>query len=104
MMRIRKNDTVKILSGKDRGKKGKILRAMPKEDKVVVEGLNLITKHVKPKRDKEKGQRIKMAMPLKVSRVMLICSHCHQPIRIGYKILANGQKKRFCRKCKDVFN
>lgn len=102
-MKIRKNDTVKIISGKDKGKKGKILRVLPKKDKIVVEGLNVVTKHIRPKREGEKGQRIKMSTPLDVSKVMLLCPRCKQAIRVGYKILADGRKKRFCRKCKDVF-
>ncbi len=102
-MKIKKGDNVKIISGKDKGKKGKILRVLLKDEKVVVEGLNLATRHVKPKREGEKGQRIKMAMPLKVSKVLLICPNCKKAIRSGYKILADGKKERFCRKCKDVF-
>lgn len=102
-MKVKKGDTVQIISGKDKGKKGKILRALPRDNKVVVEGLNLVTKHVRPRRAGEKGQRIKMAMPLNVSNVLLICPRCKKPIRVGYKILSDGIKKRFCRKCKDVF-
>ncbi len=101
-MRIRKDDTVKILSGKDRGKKGRVLRVLSKENKLVIEGINLVTKHIRPKREGEKGQKIKMAMPLSISRVMLICPRCKQPIRVGYKILSDGRKKRFCRKCKEI--
>lgn len=102
-MKIRKGDNVKIISGKDKDKKGKVMRVLLKKDRIVVEGLNLITKHVKPKRSGEKGQRIKMAMPMHVSAVMFICPRCHKPIRLGHKILSDGRKKRFCRKCKDTF-
>jgi len=69
----------------------------------VVEGLNLVTKHVRSRRAGEKGQRIKMAMPLNISNALLICPRCKKAIRVGYKVLADGIKKRFCRKCKDVF-
>lgn len=102
-MRIKKGDTVQIISGKDKGNKGKVLRSLPKDNKIVVEGLNLVTKHVRPRRAGEKGQRIKMTTPLNVSKAMLICPHCKRAIRVGYKILTDGKKKRFCRKCKDVF-
>jgi large subunit ribosomal protein L24 len=102
-MKIRKNDTVKIIQGKDKGKKGKIIRVLPKENKIVVEGLNLVVKHVRPKRENEKGQKIKMAVPLNVSNVMLVCPACKEPIRVSYKILADGRKQRFCRKCKEIF-
>lgn len=102
-MNIKKNDTVIILSGKDRGKKSKVIRVLPEKNKVVVEGLNLVVKHVRPRKEREKGQRIKMATPMYVSNVMLICPRCKKQIRKGYKILSDGRKKRFCRKCKDVF-
>ncbi len=102
-MKIKKGDTVQITSGKDKGKKGKVLRVIPKENKIVVEGLNLVTKHVRSRRAGEKGQRIKMAMPLNISNALLICPRCKKAIRVGYKVLADGIKKRFCRKCKDVF-
>lgn len=102
-MKIRKGDTVKILTGKDRGKKGRVLRTLPKQNKLVVEGLNLITKHIRPRRTGEKGQRIKMAMPINISNAMLICPRCKKTIRVGHKVLANKTKKRFCRKCKDLF-
>ncbi|MCD6096811.1 50S ribosomal protein L24 [bacterium] len=103
-MKIKKNDHVIILQGKDKGKKGKIVRALPKQGKVVVEGLNLVSKHVRPKRQGEKGQIIKIARPIPCSNVMLICPRCHQPIRVGYKILPNGKKKRWCRKCKEIID
>ena len=102
-MKIKKGDTVQIISGKDKGKKGKVIRSLVKEDKIVVEGLNVVTKHVRPKKSGEKGQRIKMSTPLHVSKVMLICPHCKKKIRVGYKILTDNRKKRICRKCNDIF-
>jgi large subunit ribosomal protein L24 len=102
-MKIKKGDHVKIIRGKDKEKKGKVLKSFPQDNKIVVEGLNLITKHVRPKRQGEKGQRIKMAMPLDISKVMLICPHCKKPVRGGYKILTDGRKKRYCRQCREIF-
>ncbi len=102
-MKIKKNDIVEIIQGKDAGKRGKVLRALPKINKIVVEGLNLAIKHVRPRKEGEKGQRVKMAMPLDVSNVMLICPRCKRKIRVGYKVLTNGHKERFCRKCNDIF-
>ncbi|MDA2935648.1 50S ribosomal protein L24 [Patescibacteria group bacterium AH-259-L05] len=102
-MKIRKDDTVQVIAGKDRGKKGRVLRSLPKKNKVVLEGLNLVVKHVRPRRQGEKGQRIKMATPLDTSSVKLICPKCKKAMRVGYKILANKKKKRFCRRCKGVF-
>ncbi len=102
-MKIKKNDIVEIIQGKDAGKRGKVLRALPKINKIVVEGLNLAIKHVRPRKEGEKGQRVKMAMPLDVYNVMLICPRCKRKIRVGYKVLTNGHKERFCRKCNDIF-
>ncbi len=103
-MKIKKNDQVVILTGKDKGKKGKVVRVIPKENKLVVEGLNLVTKHVRPRREGEKGQIIKIARPIPASNVMLICPHCHHPVRVGYKILPAGKKQRWCRKCRELIS
>lgn len=103
-MKIKKGDQVKILAGKDRGKKGRVLRVLPKENRLVVEGLNLVTKHIKAKRQGEKGQRVKMAVPFQASNVLLFCPKCKKAIRVGYKVLTDGAKKRFCRKCTEVFD
>ena len=102
-MKIKKGDTVKIIQGKDRGRKGRVLRVLPKEGRLVVEGLNLVIKHVRPRREGEKGQKIKMATPLQISKVALCCPKCGKSIRVSYKILTDGRKFRFCKKCKNVF-
>ncbi len=90
-MKIKKNDTVLIISGKDKGRKGKVIKALPKTNKIVVEGLNLIKKHVRPKKQGEKGQRIELPAPLDISNVKLICPKCKSAVRIT--------KKRICKKC-----
>jgi len=97
-MKIRKGDQVLIIKGKDRGRKGKVLKGFPKELKVLVEGMNMRKKHMRPKKEGEKGQVIEMAMPMPVSRVKLICPKCGKATRIGYKI-ENGIKVRICKKC-----
>ncbi len=97
-MKIRKNDTVLIISGKDRGKKGKVLDVFPQEARVVVEGSNIRKKHVKPKRSGEKGQVVETPAPLAVSNVKLICPKCGKPTRVGYKIVED-KKYRICKKC-----
>ena len=97
-MKIKKGDTALIISGKYRGKKGKVLKVFPKEDRVLVEGINLIKKHQKAKRTGEKGQIIEMPKPLQVSNVKLICSKCGKATRAGYKIIEKS-KVRFCKKC-----
>lgn len=101
-MKIKKGDTVKMLSGKDRGKTGKVLHVLPKEGKVSVEGLNIRVKHVRPRRQGEKGQRIQFPGMVASSKVMLVCPSCGKPTRVGgWK---EGEKKmRQCRKCKATF-
>jgi large subunit ribosomal protein L24 len=99
-MKIKKGDLVQIIQGKDRGKKGKILQVLPKEEKVIVEGLNLMVKNVRARREKEKGQRVKYNAPLNLSNVLIVCKKCNKPRRAGYKLV--GDKKiRICNKCKE---
>ncbi len=98
-MKIRKNDQVKILSGKDRGKTGKVLRVFPKDGQALVEGLNLVKKHSRPKRQGEKGQRISVPAPLNTSNLMLVCPKCSKPSRVGFKI-GGKSKFRICKRCK----
>lgn len=87
-----------MLSGKDRGKSGKVLRAFPKEEKVVIEGLNLVKRHRRPRRQGQKGEVISVPRPVAVSSVMLVCRHCKRPSRMG--IRRDGKKMiRVCKKC-----
>lgn len=102
-MKIKTNDKVKIIAGKDNGKTGKVIKSIPKEGKVVVEGLNTVHKHTKPGAN-GKGQRITVAMPLQVSNTMLICPHCSKETRVGYTISESGDKSRVCKKCSAVID
>lgn len=98
-MKIHKGDTVKIMTGKDRGKSGKVARVLPSANKLVVNGLNMFKKHQRPKKQGEKGQLITISRPLSVSNVMLLCKSCDQPTRVGFRF--EGESKvRFCKKCK----
>jgi large subunit ribosomal protein L24 len=97
-MKIKKGDTVLIISGKDRGRKGKVLKAFPKELKILVEGINLKKKHVRPKREGEKGQIVQIPAPIQISNVKVICPKCGKATRLGYKITEN-KKSRICKKC-----
>lgn len=99
-MRIKKNDKVKIIAGKDAGKNGKVLNIIKSDGKIVVEGINIIKKHVRPKKDGEKGQRVEIAVPIDVSNAMLICPKCAKETRVGYAIDESGEKSRVCKKCK----
>lgn len=98
-MKIKKGDNVKILSGKDRGKTGKVTRVLLKEEKAIIDGLNLVKKHTRPKRQGEKGQRISVPAPVDISNLMLICPKCSKSTRIGYKVTEKS-KFRVCKKCK----
>jgi large subunit ribosomal protein L24 len=99
-MNIKKGDTVLILTGKDRGKQGTVSRAMPQIDKVVVEGLNMVKKHVKPQGQTRQGGVIDKAMPIHVSNTMLICSECGKPTRVGHERRTINEKERSVRVCK----
>ncbi len=98
-MQIKNGDLVKILAGKDRNKSGKVLKTLEKERRVVVEGLNLLTKNLRPKRQNEKGQQVKYPAPLDLSKVMLMCSGCSKPTRVGYIFNEDKSKTRICKKC-----
>jgi len=98
-MKIKKGDIIKILSGKDRGKTGKVTRVLLKEEKAIVDGLNLVKKHTRPKRQGEKGQRISVPAPVDMSNLMLICPKCSKSTRVEYKV-EEKDKFRICKKCK----
>ena len=97
-MNIKKNDKVVVLSGKDKGKQGKVLEAMPAEKKVIVEGVNVATCHTKPRKQGEQGGIVKRETPIRACKVALYCEKCGKGVRVGHKI--DGDKKvRVCRKC-----
>jgi large subunit ribosomal protein L24 len=98
-MNIKKADTVFIISGKDKGKKGKVLEVLSKQGKVLVEGVNLMKKHQKPKKSGEKGQIIQLAKPIDISNVKLVCPKCGKATRVGCKFLEDKKKYRVCKKC-----
>jgi large subunit ribosomal protein L24 len=98
-MRIRKGDQVIVRSGKYRGHRSEVVRAMPKEGRVVLEGVNVAKRHAKPKRATMQGGIIDKFMPVPVSSVSLICKSCGEPTRIGMQIDETGRKLRICRKC-----
>jgi large subunit ribosomal protein L24 len=97
-MKIKKDDKVVVVSGKDKGKQGKILVADPKAGKVIVEGVNVATKHQKPQGQNQEGGIIKVETPIYASKVQLVCPKCGKATRVGFK-LADGKKVRVCKKC-----
>ena len=104
-LHVRKDDTVVILSGKDKGKKGKVLEVSPTEKKVIVEGCNMVTKHVKPRRMGEPGGIVKAEGALYASKVMVVCPKCGKPTRQAHKFLEDGSKVRVCKNadCGETF-
>ena len=102
-LHVKKGDTVVVISGKDKGKRGKVLVSMPKEQKVIVDGINVCSKHKKPRKEGEAGGIIKTASPIYACKVMNVCPKCDKPTRIGHKI--DGDKKmRVCKQCGHEFN
>ena len=100
-MRIQRGDTVRVLLGKDRGKQGQVLVVIPRQQRLIVEGINQVKKHVRARRAGEKGQRVTIAAPLPVSNVQLVCPSCKKGTRIGIKREAS-ERSRVCKKCEAV--
>ena len=98
-MNIRTDDKVIVLSGKDKGKEGKVLKVNPKANKVVVEGVNVASKHQRPRKQGEEGGIIKMETPIYACKVQVVCPKCGKATRIGHTIGADGKKSRTCKKC-----
>ena len=96
---VKTGDTVVVLSGKDKGKKGKVMAVSPSEGKVIVEKINMVSKHVKPRRMGEPGGIIKAEGAMYASKVQIVCPRCKQPTRVGHKIYEDGTKSRICVKC-----
>ena len=99
-MKIRKGDRVRVLAGKDRGKEGEVIRALPEKGKVIVTGVNIAKRHTRAQGQTMQGGIIDKDMPLHVSNVAIVCSGCDAPTRVGYRFEADGTKVRVCRKCK----
>ncbi len=102
-LKIKKGDTVLVQVGKDRGKTGKVLAVFPREGRLIVEGRNIVKKHVRPRRAGEKGQRILVPAPMPVARVMLLCPSCGKATRVGIQRPADGTRQRQCKKCQATF-
>lgn len=102
MIKIKKGDMVKVMTGKDAGKTGKVAQVLASDQKVVVEGLNILKKNIKPTKQGEKGQILEFSAPVDVSNVQIVCSKCNKVTRVGFKLLADGKKQRICRKCNEA--
>ena len=102
MLRIRKDDIVKVIAGKDRGKTGKVLSVSPKINKALVEGINFFKKHTRKTQKDQKGGIVEKEMPIAISNLMLICKSCNKAVRIGVATLKDGSRTRVCKICKET--
>lgn len=102
MFKIRKGDTVQVIKGRDNGKKGRVLEVLPEAGYALVEGINLVKKHKRQTRQDEKGGIVSIEAPINISKLMLICKNCNQAVRVGFRILQDKTKSRFCKSCNDV--
>lgn len=100
-MSIKKNDTVMVISGKEKGKKGRVLSVLSAEAQLIIEKINVIKKHMKPNKKYTQGGIIEKEAPVNISKVMLICTKCEKPSRISNVIFNDGKKSRVCKKCKE---
>lgn len=101
-MKLKKNDLVMVRSGRERGKKGKILKLFPEPFSAIVEGLNMVKKHMRKTRDNPKGGIILRESPIRVPNLVLVCPRCSKRTRVGFLILTDGTKRRVCKKCKEI--
>ena len=100
---VKKNDTVMVISGKDKGKTGEVLAVIPKKGRVLVKGVNIVSKHQKPNKQNMQGGIIQKEAPINSAKVMLYCTKCNNATRISHKILENGTKVKVCKKCGEQF-
>jgi len=103
-MKIRKGDEVQVLTGKDRGKKGKVQSVDPQKDRVVVAGIRMIKRHMRPGRVRTQAGIIEREAPIHISNVMLICNKCNKPTRVQYRFVENGRKVRSCARCGEIID
>jgi large subunit ribosomal protein L24 len=103
-VQIRKNDSVMVIGGKERGKTGKVLRVLLGKDAVIIERLNMVKRHTKPRGPQQPGGIVEKEAAIHASNIMILCDKCNAPVRIGRKILADGKKIRICRRCNEALD
>jgi len=101
---IRKNDSVMVIAGKERGKTGKVLRVLPEKNAVIIERISIVKRHTKPRGPQQTGGIVEKEAPINASNVMMMCDKCNAPVRVGHKTLSDGKKIRICRRCKEAFD
>lgn len=102
MLKIRKGDTVQVIKGKDKGKKGKVITIFTENKKALIEGVNMLKKHKRRTREDQQGGIVSIESPVSISNVMLVCKACSRPTRVGIKISEDKTRSRFCKACKEV--
>ena len=102
MISVRKNDTVLVIAGKDKGKRGTVTQVMPREGRVVIEGVNIVKRHMKAQSGVRQAGIIERAAPLNISNVVLVCNKCNAPTQVKRTILEDGRKVRVCQKCRET--
>lgn len=103
-LRVKKGDTVLVIAGKEKGKKGRVLAVLPSKEGIIIEKINIIKRHMKPNRKYTQGGIIEKEAPIHISNVMLLCPKCNKPTRIGNRLLESGKKVRVCKKCQEVID
>jgi large subunit ribosomal protein L24 len=101
-LHVKKNDMVKVIAGKDKGKTGKVMRVLPEKGRIVVENLNVVKRHTRPTSTNAEGGIIEKEAALQASNVMLLCTSCNAAVRTGIRVLEDGSKARFCKKCNEI--
>ncbi len=102
MNKIRKGDTVQIIKGKDKGKKGRVLKILSQGKRALVESINLVKKHKRQTRQEQQGGIVSIEAPINISNLMLFCKNCQRPVRVGFNVLKDKTKSRFCKSCKET--
>ena len=104
LVQIRKNDSVMVITGRERGKTGKVLRVLREKDALIIERINLVKRHSKPRGPQQPGVIIEKEASIHASNIMIMCDKCNAPVRIGYKVLGDGKKIRICRRCGEALD
>ncbi|MGH7848218.1 MAG: 50S ribosomal protein L24 [Candidatus Binatia bacterium] len=103
-LHVRKNDSVMVIAGRERGKTGKVLKVMPKENRALIERVNLVKRHTRPRGPQQPGGILEKEAPIHLSNLMVMCDKCNAPVRVGRKILGDGAKTRICRRCGEALD
>ena len=104
LARVKKNDTVMVTAGKEHGKTGKVLRVLPAENRAIVERLNMVKRHTKPRGPQNPGGIVEKEASIHLSNLMPMCEQCNAPVRVGTRVLQDGNKARFCRRCNELLD